>query len=512
MKIRYIYTIVAIFALSACSDFLEPKSQSEYVPKDANALQEMLIGSAYPAHKGGGYILTYLEFFSDDIQLHKTDYQFNINNAGEAKALQAAFTWQPDMFFTMTLNSYNIHNIWDGYYDYILGANAALDYIDDVEGTDDEKNYVRAQAYALRSFYYFMLVNHFGAPYNYNRDALGVPLKLDSQLASSENLLQPRNTVEDVYNQILKDLDEAERLFIDLPEAKQNPSEYLVGLPMIQLLKSRVYLYMERWADAQTYAAKVINDWSFVLHNLNSSTYAATAMKPYYNFTNTRAKSPEIIWLYGKISDLTDLFDGTVTRTDNGTTLLRNAFTASTTLLNSFKTGDLRKDKYISKEFDRQNNVFLASNYSAFGKYNITERGVPDGSANFALSFRLSEAYLNLAEAAAFNGQEDVARDAIHTLLQNRYSAGTIEDATGLSGNDLQQFIRDERRKELCMEGQRWFDLRRYGMPALTHAWDNQNYTLQAEDPSYTMPIPEAVLERNTKLVQNPLAPARQPG
>ena len=40
---KFIYTIIGIvlLSLSSCSDFLEPKSQSEYVPKDANALQEM---------------------------------------------------------------------------------------------------------------------------------------------------------------------------------------------------------------------------------------------------------------------------------------------------------------------------------------------------------------------------------------------------------------------------------------------------------------------------------------
>ena len=41
-------TGIVLFSLSSCSNFLEPQSQSEYIPKDANALQEMLIGSAYP--------------------------------------------------------------------------------------------------------------------------------------------------------------------------------------------------------------------------------------------------------------------------------------------------------------------------------------------------------------------------------------------------------------------------------------------------------------------------------
>lgn len=64
--------------------------------------------------------------------------------------------------------------------------------------------------------------------------------------------------------------------------------------------------------------------------------------------------------------------------------------------------------------------------------------------------------------------------------------------------------------KELCFEGQRWFDLRRYGMPQIVHRWGEQVYTLKQNDPSYTMPIPDAVLIKNKKLEQNPLAPKRE--
>ena len=50
-------------------------------------------------------------------------------------------------------------DVWANYYRLILGANAALDYLDDVRGSVEEKAYVAAQAYALRAFYYFNLVN-----------------------------------------------------------------------------------------------------------------------------------------------------------------------------------------------------------------------------------------------------------------------------------------------------------------------------------------------------------------
>ncbi len=48
-------------------------------------------------------------------------------------------------------NSPVVYNIWEGYYKFILGANAALDYIGDVNGTEAEKNYVIAQAFRSKS-------------------------------------------------------------------------------------------------------------------------------------------------------------------------------------------------------------------------------------------------------------------------------------------------------------------------------------------------------------------------
>ena len=456
---KFIYTIIGIvlLSLSSCSDFLEPKSQSEYVPKDANSLQEMLIGSAYPQHKSGNNLLGFLSFLDDDVQFHKTGYEFDSNSLGYVESKKAVFTWQPDMFFIMEKNSPVVYNIWEGYYKFILGANAALDYIGDVNGTEAEKNYVIAQALGLRAFYYFMLVNHFGAPYNYDKQAAGVPLKLTSNLLPEEDLLMTRNSVEEVYNQIIEDLSEAERLFLTLSKDKQYEPNYLISLPMIQLLKSRVFLYMENWKDAAIYADKVINEWSFSLINLNNLPSTSTA-EPYYNFTSL--KSSEVIWLYGNVSDLTEFNN------------------------ESFKDGEKKKKKYIAKEYNRINNSFYPDYYSSFGKYQLSAMGEPNGSENFALSFRLSEAYLNLAEAAAYNNEESKALSAMRTLLENRYEPEKLVVPAGLTGETLKNFIKAERRKELCFEGQRWFDLRRYGMPQITHEWEGKTYTLKSNDHS----------------------------
>ena len=66
---------------------------------------------------------------------------------------------------------------------------------------------------------------------------------------------------------------------------------------------------------------------------------------------------------------------------------------------------------------------------------------------NFALSFRLGEAYLNLAEAAAHNNDESTALSALKTLLAKRYEPDKFVEPTGLTGDALKTFIKNERRK-----------------------------------------------------------------
>ena len=144
----------------SCSDFLEPKSESEYIPKEASSLNEMLLAEAYVAASAQRDILTTLSLLDDDIMCSDVDAEEDGSDATEYEKCQAFFTWQPDACVIAERLGVNMA-IWDIYYGVILGANAALDYIDDVSGTEDEKNNVKAQALALRGYYYFQLVNFF---------------------------------------------------------------------------------------------------------------------------------------------------------------------------------------------------------------------------------------------------------------------------------------------------------------------------------------------------------------
>ena len=104
---------------------------------------------------------------------------------------------------------------------------------------------------------------------------------------------------------------------------------------------------------------------------------------------------------------------------------------------------------------------------------------------------------------------EQEARTALDRLRQHRIETSHYE-ATALSGDALIEEIRAERRRELCFEGHRWFDLRRQGMPEIKHTYKAEKggavyeYVLQQGDPMYTIPFPNSVVLQNRALVQNP--------
>ncbi|MBC5622838.1 RagB/SusD family nutrient uptake outer membrane protein [Butyricimonas hominis] len=504
--------LIVLFAgaIAACSDFLEPKSQSEYIPKEATALNEMLLGEAYPMLSGGDNAKSLLDIVSildDDVMCTDTPGVINSSvtesNASEFILLRALFSWQPDVC-VVAENYESPLKCWGNYYTYILGANAALDYVDGVSGTEDEKNIVKAQALALRGFYYFYLVNIWGESYSQNKAGLGVPLKLTSGLEKRDI---SRNTVEEVYERILKDLNEAERLYGELPESLRFKKDYRTSLPMVQLLKSRVYLYMEDWKNAAIYAKKVIEDWDFALTDLNN-----LPKDSYYNFISMDCT--EAIWVFGSIAEYMTYLDVNVyidDPMDDEEHISVKFFNASDKLLKLYTDGDLRKANYVLHE--RYNDSWgnqYEGNYLAVGKFAINPDHNVAARSGFAHAFRLPEAYLNLAEAAAMDKDDETALWALNELRKMRFAKEKYKSVSGLSGEVLVERIRLERRLELCFEGHRWFDLKRYGTTQVEHQWKMegklvQTYLLPENDPFYAFPLSRDVLEQNKSLEQNKL-------
>jgi len=176
----------------------------------------------------------------------------------------------------------------------------------------------------------------------------------------------------------------------------------------------------------------------------------------------------------------------------------------------------LRKTHYlIWEEIDYNGTPVYrqpTSKYDVQRRYKIEyryERGV------WGTAFKVTEAYLNAAEAAAMlykeNNQSEYrtkAQTLIDALRIKRFSQTTYKPTTISEGEQLVSFIRDERRRELCFENHRWFDLRRYGMEEIKHTWYDTSgepieYILEKNDPGFTLQLPNEAFEHNSSLVQN---------
>lgn len=529
LKNKIIALCLCSIALCSCEDFLDPSSTSEFVPKDANSLNELLLGEAYPRNDIDGMNI-FLNLLDDDI----TAMPYQTPQDGfDANRFLAAYTWQPDMFKMMEEAGYSNTNMYEQYYELILGANAVIDYIDQVNDEKQNINYVLAQAYALRGFLYFKLVNIFGQPINSQPDALGVPLKLNSGVENTENALA-RRTVKEVYTQIINDLKEAERLYETLPADKQFAKDYRTSLPMVQLLLSRVHLYQENWSDAASYAHKVMTNSNFKLLDLNVVETLTEEGYPFYKTYHAYSESSEVIWVYGSVSDMGSWvmsYAGTSNPKDNNR-VMHAYFKASDDLMETYEDTDLRKERYIIKKAVRDERGIDIWTPMAIGKLSVNipqDNGVSlnnfykpiSGSGVFGRSLRLSEAYLNYAEAKAMmyqmgtdaNGATE-AQDALDELRVKRYAANDFKSLDITDAEELIQFVRNERRRELCFEDHRWYDLRRWGMKEIKHVWYNDantksTFTLTQGDKGYTIPIPDEAMDLNAALKQNEL-PAKR--
>jgi hypothetical protein len=147
-------------------------------------------------------------------------------------------------------------NFFDDAYVLISRANNVINAIAEFDQpgvTEAQLNQLEGEALFLRALAYFDLVRMYAQPYSYDPQSLGVPVVLVTEIAEPA-----RNTVGEVYEQIVSDLTTAEGK-IGTPDRGQTDPVGLASKPAVQALLAKVYLYMENWQGAADYATKVIN-------------------------------------------------------------------------------------------------------------------------------------------------------------------------------------------------------------------------------------------------------------
>lgn len=394
------------------------------------------------ARSYGGDILLEPELLGDDGDISYTDSFIELSGLITKK---------------ITISNGFVAGTWEANYSTINTVNNVLAAISKV----DKENQARAQGEAkfLRGLSYFDLVRLFGRAYNDGDPTtnLGVPLVLKPTSAISDSNYVARNTVSQVYAQVIKDLTDAMNL---LPAAKSNG--YFADRACAQAVLARVYLTTQNYTMAASMADSVIESGAYSL----TKTYAQEFPNP--NPAARQANSTE------------DIFSIQVSAQAGVNEL--NTWYASSTYAGRGKTtiNDQHLAKYDAND-DRLNLFYVDGGSTYTGKFNNQYGNV--------ICIRLAEMYLIRAEANFLNGSA-IGDSPVNDVNQTRTRA-LLSPLTTVALSD----IRAEKYKELCFEGQTLFDKKRYKQSVLS---------LNYNDPSLVYPIPLRELEANAKLVQNP--------
>ena len=436
MKIKNILiAAVSILALTSCDDFLDMQptnsgnaSGAIKTVEDAQVAINGLMSEMTASTYYGRNFLLYGDVKGGDLTIY---------SAGRGLDGLYSFNHAPTYG--------NFSAFWSQIYRCVLQANTLIANIEDLEeaGTDEDFSYIKGEALSLRALFYFDLVRLYGLPYNYKKDAYGVPNITEPISATA----QPgRATVAENYAQIISDLTEGAALMSSDKQPKDGYFSYYANLA----LQAKVKLYMEDYEGALAAAKEVIESGKY-------STYSNE------DWANSWSKQfdTESIFELGITPEESDLGSYSLGYYLMQYGQLKGAqgwFLASDYFLERLgqDPDDVRwevmdnDEYYVDFEIERK-----GACYKYLGGTSMPGDGKSTITAVNIKIIRLSEVYLIAAEAALHSSAG--AAVAAEYLNEVRKRSPNLAPATAATISD--DMILDERSKELFAEGNRFFDM-----------------------------------------------------
>jgi starch-binding outer membrane protein, SusD/RagB family len=385
-------------------------------------------------------------------------------------------------------------SMWVIQYNTILQANTIINNIDGVKNENVKRyNRILGQALAARAIAHFDLLKGYSSIGDRNSTALGVPIKTNTDLS-----FPGRNTIKEVYDAIYADLNNAITLLGDVDATiNATGNRGYIDIWGARSALARVALYAKDYPTAITQATAVINQFPL-------------ATRAQFPGIWNDANAVEQIWNVQNISG------------DPGSPLPsaeimsfranRNTFGVLPAFISTFDTTGFAANG-VGRDI-RFTSYFFLRNTSANGNRNwalskFRGKGTSsDNLVNFKV-FRVSEMYLIRAEANALSNNATAANADLNTL-----KAARIENwvNASLSGQALVDEVAAERRRELCFEGHRWFDLKRTTrvvnrpMTNTGNANANNQTSLPSSSHRWVWPIVEVEMRANPAMAgqQNP--------
>ena len=486
MKLKYNLIAIALlgFSFSSCSDFLEQNPQTDLSENDfyktADDILSAVNGAYSSLQEGDIYGNWYVfgEIPSDNTR----------NQLSGSVTTQNEF----DQFYIDTQNSM-IANFWKAAYKVINRTNTILGRIDGIEINTELANRYKLECKFIRALMYFNLVRVYG----------DVPLVL-KEISISESYDILREPKENVYNQIIADLKEAQ----DLPVSYSTAEDGRATQGAAKALLANVYMTLHKYAEAETILAEIINSGRYSLLENTPGSLNIDGYKNVFSPVNHNSKEGifEIQFLkggYGEGSNYANNF----APENSGTNVVAVGGTGGNNIpemdiYNAYEEGDLRRDFSMSLGYydNRKNNEWVESRYVC--KFMDVPYQNNDASNNYPV-IRYADVILMYAEALNQNGKTAEACKYLNMTRRRGFGYQTAETSpVDLQTTDKAQFalmVEQERRVELAFENHRWFDLIRTGRAV--EVMRSKGFSLN--ETNLICPIPQKQIDVNPKLTQN---------
>ncbi|MCT4673055.1 MAG: RagB/SusD family nutrient uptake outer membrane protein [Prolixibacteraceae bacterium] len=388
--------------------------------------------------------------------------------------------------FTFTSSSISFNDIWAANYRGISFANQALNVLPTLELDKDYKNRLEGETRFLRAYYYWTLVRCFG----------GVP-KIDKlpDPTSPEDIANGRTRAskEEIYKLIISDLkfgvehlkERSQMESVDMGRATKGAAKTFLA---------KVYMYQNNWNEVLRLTNEVMasheyelaNDystiWREIGENNKESIFEAQAKGEKPNngidgYSETQGVRGQFGWGFNTPSeDLNNTYEANDTRKD-ATMIYPGETLWDGTVINS----DTPNPRYNEKAyFSRTQETFNGDAWQSNKNLRI---------------FRYAEVLLMNAEAAMHAGQTGLALESLNKVRNRAGLANATSD-------NLETKIWHERRVELAMEHDRFFDLVRQGRAGQVLRAHGKNFV---DGKHEVFPIPQRQIELSEgKLKQNP--------
>lgn len=425
-----------------------------------------------------------------------------------------------------TPNGVATNYAWRTLYKQISLCNA-LEATIPADTENDELKFYRAQALTVRAFDYWVLAQLYQFNYANNPQALCVPIILTENLEQAAADGAPRATCEEVYAQILKDLNESVDLLKDNTTTRETAMQIkpkrMVNLAVVLGLRARVYLTMHKYAEAGVDATDAITAHGGAPYSRAevstpsfTSSDASSWMWTIYVADTDRPVTSGIVNWPSQLSSFDDgyanfggwrwinkkLFES-IPSTD-----VRKGWwlDANYTSPNLSSTEQAYLDTYIDPVdedlYGAMSQWIMPYTQVKFGCFGSSLGGTP-GAYDVPL-MRVEEMYLIQAEAATMSQSAQAGLDILVPFIK-QYRDPQYETFAA-TAEEVQKEIVRQRSIELWGEGLAFFDIMRLNLGIDRTggaAMDDYNYKLEPDFPGLIYCIPQGEINANPAITEN---------